>query len=772
MIPVMNRNTTYRINIPELSGGLNLRDGLTLIKDNQLTDELNMWNKGGLLRTRPAIQGEYNAELFEYFNGEKYEVEYRVDNNAAVIIEGKKYVLEYEIYKKIMSNYDEENSTVQMAKFRLRHSFENVIELGTIASSNLYYVNMNCLAIIDNGDVYVYVFAEYSDYPPSNVYEVWKIARKGNSYEAPTKVKDDIYAPIVLTNCVSADRTDGNFAEYEKPLPFSTQLEGFNLIGDYYRIQYSLFDNTDGASRPVIEDNDTVKKDKYSSFMFYALPYTPKYLSALTEKTFTITLEYTNKKGTFKHTVGLPFDENDNRVEETVGADGLYLHAYYAPNSQVCYVCLNRFDGVNETSAGVAFKNDNVNNNMTITAPTYNPNKNKEKVFKMTRAIWYGNTSLGLSGGNRLFLGANLNEEDKSLLVWSDLKNPLYFSENNYNYVGDKSQAITGFGRQGSSLVIFKENETYATQYTTNSISAEDVVNQSIIDTAANSAIFPMTLINSQIGCNCPDTVQLCRNRLVWADKNGKIYTLTAQNQYSERNIYEVGEMLYKELEKCDLSNAQSADWEDHYLLFVGKNVYVMDYNSYGYTNVASYTKTEDANLLIPWHKWELPYDKYLPLDVVRVTNAKELVLTRQKDVDSGSWSDYIKLCDGKADNYLVSVPDILEERPIKCFIQTKLFDFGYPERYKTIKKVCMSFGDNGGEPITVQCITDTADNDETIITLLTDENGPDSPKYIKNKQIVPYTKFSSHFGLKVACEGQMLIESMTMEYKNAGGIR
>ena len=762
MIPVMNRNTTYRINIPELSGGLNLRDGLTLIKDNQLTDELNMWNKGGLLRTRPAVHGDYNADIFEYFNGEKYEVEYRVDNNAAVIIEGKKYVLEYEIYKKIVPNYDEENSTVQMAKFRLRHSFENVIELGTIASLSSYYVNMNCLPIIDNGDIYVYVFGEHDPNGDYNDYSIWKIERVGRTYKEPKEINDEAYIPTVFTNCV---------ASYCETLSVNTpprnavQVEGFNLISDKYKMVFSMYDYTELAQYPASAE---VQSD--ATFMEYALPFTTKELCG---KKYKITLEYTNKElKKYVHSVALPYDVGSEyaSVETEACEDGFYLHAFF-DKQNVCRIILNNSSDSGNLNPDTIVKSQHINNNMTVTAPIINTSKDKEKIFKMTRATWYGNTSLGLSGGNRVFLGGNTNENDKSLVVWSDLKNPLYFDENNYIYVGDKSQAVTAFGKQGSSLVIFKEHETYSTQYTQNSITAEEVINQQIIDTAASSAMFPLTLINPNIGCSCPNTVQLCRNRLVWAD-NGKVYTLTAQNQYSERNIYEIGEMIKNDLVKLDMSNAQSADWEDHYLLFVGKNVYVMDYSSYGYTNVASYTKTEDANLLIPWHKWELPYDKNLPLDVVRVTNGKELVLTRQKDVDSGSWSDYIKLCDGKADNYLVSVPDVLEERPIKCFIQTKLFDFGYPERYKTIKKVCMSFGDNGGEPITVQCITDTADNDETIITLLTDENGPDSPKYIKNKQIVPYTKFSSRFGLKIACEGQLLIESMTMEYKNAGGIR
>ena len=53
--PMINRQPRREVNIPQLSGGLNLRDSLTGVRDNQITDCVNMWYKDGMLRTRPAI---------------------------------------------------------------------------------------------------------------------------------------------------------------------------------------------------------------------------------------------------------------------------------------------------------------------------------------------------------------------------------------------------------------------------------------------------------------------------------------------------------------------------------------------------------------------------------------------------------------------------------------------------------------------------------------------------------------------------------------------
>ena len=132
----------------------------------------------------------------------------------------------------------------------------------------------------------------------------------------------------------------------------------------------------------------------------------------------------------------------------------------------------------------------------------------------------------------------NKDEDDKALVVWSSLNNPLYFPENNYAYVGDKSQGVTTFGRQGENLIIFKEKSTYYSYYATNdSITADDLINQTVIDYEANSVYFPMIQLNANIGCDCQNTVQLCRNRLVWANSDGNVYTLYSNNQYSERTI-------------------------------------------------------------------------------------------------------------------------------------------------------------------------------------------------------------------------------------------
>ena len=74
------------------------------------------------------------------------------------------------------------------------------------------------------------------------------------------------------------------------------------------------------------------------------------------------------------------------------------------------------------------------------------------KVFGMQQRTYYDAGAEGISGGARLFLTANRAGKERNLVMWSSLNNPLYWPENNYAYIGDKTQAVTGFGKQGENL--------------------------------------------------------------------------------------------------------------------------------------------------------------------------------------------------------------------------------------------------------------------------------------------------------------------------------
>ena len=415
--------------------------------------------------------------------------------------------------------------------------------------------------------------------------------------------------------------------------------------------------------------------------------------------------------------------------------------------------------------------------NLEVEAPCENSEENYKKVLNMTFSEWYGADSRGLYGGMHLFMGGNSSE--KNLVIWSDFNRPLYFGENCYAYVGDKSQSVTAFGRQGESLIIFKEREIYATQYISNDsvISAEDVINGSVIDVTAAEVYFPMTQVHGYIGCDCPKTIQLCRNRLVWLSSNGKVYTLTNVNQYNERSIFEVSGMINSELKKVDvvkLKNAISADWQNHYVLKCKNLFYVMDYDSYGFANISSYAKSEDAQARIPWWIWD--FDE-VDIAALLVTGDKLLMDIRAfcKDLpalssyshrvvclDNQSGTDNVPYLDEKDKTYI-------DERKISSLVQTKLFDFGAATIQKSVPKAEISFGNNEGLPIMITTITDRGESLREVILNFDDADNR-NPQFFKNTVIRNEEKHVNRIGYKLESKGNLFIDSLSVYYKQLGG--
>lgn len=681
MIPYVKNNPTKSLNLHDFSGGVNYGGQKTHIKDNQLTDVKNMWFQKGALKTRPAVemavkgQGNY---------GDSSEI--NVDKMNEIIINGKSYLLE--MVKELLSG---------STNINLRFIGEkDCINLGRIT---IDVENAPAFAVIFKDDVFLFV---------GKVNKIYKITKQyDGTYSSASVINEtDIYAPLVLTNCWPCYNDSGKINAML--LKGADIAESFNLLSNRYRMCFSQYDAKD-----YIEVN-TGESASRISYMEYGLPYTKVGTKG------EIYLEYTCFEGfTHVHSVSCP-QINEPTVESNVSDDGLYMHAYV--KGDVCHVTLNSSAERANYNPDYVSVEKYINNNLYINAPRYNPEENWEKVTLMTQKVWYGNNSLGVNGGSRLFLGGN--NKEKALLVWSDFENPLYFPENNYAYVGDNSQKITALGRMGAELVIFKEREIYSTQYVYNE------------DSITNGAFFPMALIHPEIGCNHPESIQLVRNRLVFFDK-GRVYTISENNQYSERNVYPISEVISSVLSKYADNLVFSADWQGYYLLFIENSVFLMDYNTYGYVNIHSTNKTDVANNNIPWYLWELQ-DKAV---AVKMLN-NELYLW----VKENSTYSLMKFNDEVNEDY--SAKDN-KFKKITSLLETKHFDFGNPDKYKIIEKV--SF--------------DALKDNKLTLTFITDEIIFDSHSMFLNS-LVPESRYIKTLGIRLETTGRLLITSVKMRYR------
>ncbi|MBR3960991.1 MAG: hypothetical protein IKK13_02120, partial [Clostridia bacterium] len=716
--PVMNKRPRQAVSIPELRGGLNLRDSVSMVNDNQLTECKNMWFSEGALRTRPGIAdtkyyypvGE-GLEWPEWGRLRPHEIYVERDNKRC----------------RLFSGYSENSGKISF--FFIGEDYFEALPIPESTDGNHFAVKK---------DEIIYCYKADG---------VYKCELNAEEISWVKIAEEEMYAPTIAIDC----KVDGiNFN--------GVMYESYNLLCDRYKLIYSTVNPNHKPVTVVTEgvEEETNELHEMTYFNVIHEEKYEKYADCIIKATIT---DKFGKK--HYHSIILGADGNGEEKEEK--EDGLKMKGNINGIS-----FLNGYDVVR------IYKNSEyIKNNLEIEFPIIWEEKSKNKVLNMSRCAWFGGDSAGINGGTRLFLGGN--SEEPNLVVWSDLNNPLYFPENNYFYVGEADSAVTAFGKQQDMLVIFKENETYYTQYNRNTnISAENLINQSVVDYVGSSVYFPLVLINSRIGCDCPDTVQLCRNRLVWVCSDGKVYTLVTNNQYSERNIYEIGEMVSRALsEDKKLKGAVSADWNGHYILQsageigCGSTIYLMDYNSYGYQFISSFSKNEDANIRIPWYIWRLEphlkrvdsmhfYDTLTLAEIngelLCVSNWNNEALFVSRFSQSATVDDlFIKANPITTDYFIPYV------KPIKGELQTKLFEFGAQGYLKNVDKVVLSLGDNGGVPIRVEFITSDGCEEE-YVTPESDGEGENaySTGYVRSVPLSPCIRAVERFGVRMSCEGPL----------------
>lgn len=136
--------------------------------------------------------------------------------------------------------------------------------------------------------------------------------------------------------------------------------------------------------------------------------------------------------------------------------------------------------------------------------------------------FWSGNTSSGLD--------------------------PTYFPMDNYNYAGsDANEYITGFGKQQSMLVIFKEHSIGKSYFSTEQISGRDYLKLSYLP------------VNDTVGCDRGGSIRLVQNNLVFANTYGGVYVLLDTTAAGENTVTRISRNINGD-------GTSSADEEEAYL--------------------------------------------------------------------------------------------------------------------------------------------------------------------------------------------------------------
>jgi len=216
-------------------------------------------------------------------------------------------------------------------------------------------------------------------------------------------------------------------------------------------------------------------------------------------------------------------------------------------------------------------------------------------------------------GGNnnsRLFLAGG----GDSNYYFSDVFDASYFPESNYAMVGNTAEDITGFGEQYDVLIVFKPSEMFSLSYYTSQ------------DTEGNEiGHFSSVVVNARVGCDCPETIQLINNLLVWCSSEYGVCTLVSTAIEDERNVRQISYNIeggYRNsglLQEQNLANAKSVDFDGKYFLTINGHVYMWDYqlSPYwaSYLSSSSGQNNQEAKRLA-WFLFDNFYvDQYLKIN-------------------------------------------------------------------------------------------------------------------------------------------------------------
>lgn len=424
------------------------------------------------------------------------------------------------------------------------------------------------------------------------------------------------------------------------------------------------------------------------------------------------------------------------REEQTAGADGLRM-VYFAYRRCIYFLPP---EGEAEMLAPAAA---GVSDNLTVTAyADVDGMEDADVIGGMRFGCWFGGDYGGLVGGTRLFVAGNGHKPNR--IYWSDTENPLYFPADNYAAVGDPAEAVTAFGKQGELLVIFKEHELYAASYRAQGVTDENV----------SGARFPIMPLHGSIGCDCPNTVQLCENRLVWLTSEGRVYTLTGNNAFSGCNVRAVSGMVERDVKTVAPSRLRAASagyYQGWYLLLAGSAVYALRCADSAFSRVGSYDSDELAQRGMVWCRWT--FDFAVAAEHIAVIGDRALLV----DIHGRSY-----LFGGTKDSVVFA--NTVQERAITCRLATKLFDFGHFERLKSVREVLFAFGAAEDCVLTAVYVTDRGRRSECrhVFVKATDEGATD---FLRTCRLTPHATKVRRFGLELAVEGAVAIGALEMRY-------
>jgi hypothetical protein len=198
----------------------------------------------------------------------------------------------------------------------------------------------------------------------------------------------------------------------------------------------------------------------------------------------------------------------------------------------------------------------------------------RDRIVKAIRVALYG----GGTNDSRVFCCGN--EDYKNVYWYTGLtgntnNDALYFPEFNFNRIGSDAKMISNFTYLYASLIALKEDGVYKISY----------------QLSGSTVTFPASILNRQVGCDMPDSVQIIKNFPVFGNTQSGLWTIVnVLASDTEKNVEHISVLIDKPpvqvsdisglLEETtgDLQTATSFDDGKKYYLCIDNHCWVWDY--------------------------------------------------------------------------------------------------------------------------------------------------------------------------------------------------
>lgn len=631
-------NNSKQFKFPLFSAGVSADRPDFLSDPKYLSECKNMYFKDGLLKTRPGIDCTDGESFLDSADGELICRNKFTLTDTKAYIDDTAYSVGYAVYTDIFSTVEYVRVFLVDAGGQIRPAgyieYNRVEEDVFYRFDRVFFVTAEpaygkgIYAFLTRKNQYNHSQVSYGIFECSNDFGDWVSVSYG-----------DCYTPIIYLNgrgnCYSQMLPEADPYEYEPIVP-----ESLNLLNGKFKAYFTTDSFSDSFKLPVknIDQN-------FVEIIMHSSP-TTQTVWSISPLSNSVTKTYL----TYQITATV------NRQTGVI--------SFTSPNGPFTMPCADDFSG----------------NNLEIIAY-----KTVEGgIERIVGAKHFATFN------SRLFLCGS--DAAPNQVVSAKLNNLFYFPSNATVSVGTALNRVTALGVVCNKLIAFKPDEIYKIDITSG---GSFTVEGDLFDITSNffkDDTLVATNVHKSIGCDLPDTLRCCSNRLVWFSKNGKAYTLATTTYGKENNIFCVSslvENLIKEKAEEEISNAVAVCIDGYYLLFIGDHCFVLDYRIKDFGYPQKYAGAKDGENAVSWYYWEIN-ENLINRSVSSVENAVIFALNNE-----GNNFHYTAVLKGESDTSADVDEDgetVYTHYPIESVFATADCNFGSLEKLKNINEVYAGF--------------------------------------------------------------------------------